>query len=133
VTVALGVLLAGASGCASVDRDDLRAQMSHLESATSEGILLTREAKQRRAPTMYVWEHSAELHHEAEGVIERLEGGLHEPEMRGPTQQGIVLARQVFVELGRLHKKANDKQAATVLLPKLEYLKEQVSNLRESL
>src|SRR3954447_21177949 len=101
-----------ASGCATLDRDDLHTGVGHLRSAAAEGSLLANEAELGRAPTQYVWIHSAELRKQAEHELTKLDRGIIEEGLGPRAAQVEKLAREVSGDLDRLHHLPNEEATA---------------------
>jgi hypothetical protein len=64
------------AGCGHLDRDDLRSEVDQIRSDAADGMLLAEQATQHRVPVMFVWNHSAELHHATLEVRARITGEI---------------------------------------------------------
>ncbi|HWC86390.1 MAG TPA: hypothetical protein VG388_07620 [Solirubrobacteraceae bacterium] len=109
----LAILLALAlSGCATIDRDDLAAYVEQVRSAAAEGAILAGVAERHQTPTIFVWLHSAELHHNVETVAEKLAGETPAPAVKADIPQAQVLVDAVAGAFHLLHRLPADAAAA---------------------
>lgn len=130
LAVALGIAV---GGCATVDRDDLRSDVTAVHSAAAEGALLAGEAGAHRAPTPFVWMHSAELRHHVLEVSDRLEGEMEAPEVTGEVPTVKRLTERVAQALGRLHAQPTDSQVALAVRHSLLDASDATETLSEKL
>lgn len=99
------------SGCATLDRDDLRSDMEQIRSVAAEGALLAGQARSGRVPTRFTWLHAQELRHHVLQVRDKIEGEIVEGPLQSNFENARVIIDKVAGALHLLHRLPDSHQA----------------------
>ena len=124
--------LAG-TGCGRLDRDAIQSELSTVESAANEGMLVAQQASQARAPDNFVELRTAELGKEAKKAYEKLSGIPAEGDLLGPERDGAQVAARVARLLLTLHYHSENRQLAAVIAKQTQRLGERAAAIEDSL